>query len=125
MLRCTRIDGSRLLAIMSFGAPKWFWALPVLPLLVGFYIRAERRSAINCANLFRRDCCRNSLVMSIAAARDSFCFRFACARARDYRIGETALGLHLRRRKTSRARFAFRGRYIAQHAIERCGAQST
>src|SRR5437588_8364545 len=31
---------------MSFGAPQWFWALAVLPLLVGLYIRAERRSAL-------------------------------------------------------------------------------
>jgi len=32
--------------IMSFGATQWFWALAVLPLLVGLYIRAERRSAL-------------------------------------------------------------------------------
>src|SRR5437763_2363802 len=31
---------------MSFGAPNWFWALAVLPLLIGLYIRAERRSAM-------------------------------------------------------------------------------
>src|SRR5437868_11628772 len=31
---------------MSLGAPQWFWALAVLPLLVGLYIRAERRSAL-------------------------------------------------------------------------------
>ena len=31
---------------MSFGASQWFWALAVLPLLVGLYIRAERRSAL-------------------------------------------------------------------------------
>ncbi|MGN6716964.1 MAG: vWA domain-containing protein, partial [Candidatus Binatia bacterium] len=31
---------------MSFGAPQWFWALAILPLLVGLYIRAERRSAL-------------------------------------------------------------------------------
>jgi Ca-activated chloride channel homolog len=30
---------------MSFGAPQWFWALAVLPLLIGLYIRGERRSA--------------------------------------------------------------------------------
>jgi len=29
---------------MSFGAPQWFWALAVLPLLIGLYIRGERRS---------------------------------------------------------------------------------
>ena len=31
---------------MSFGATQWFWALAVLPFLVGLYIRAERRSAL-------------------------------------------------------------------------------
>src|SRR5215475_15179232 len=31
---------------MSFGSPQWFWALAVLPLLIGLYIRAERRSAL-------------------------------------------------------------------------------
>ena len=31
---------------MSFGAPQWFWALAVLPLLIGLYIRGERRSAL-------------------------------------------------------------------------------
>jgi len=31
---------------MNFGAPQWFWALAVLPLLIGLYIRAERRSAL-------------------------------------------------------------------------------
>ena len=30
---------------MSFGAPQWFWALAVLPLLIGLYLRGERRSA--------------------------------------------------------------------------------
>src|SRR5881398_2079431 len=32
---------------MNFGAPQWFWALAVLPLLIGLYIRAERRSALH------------------------------------------------------------------------------
>jgi Ca-activated chloride channel homolog len=31
---------------MSFGAPNWFWALAILPLLATLYFRAERRSAI-------------------------------------------------------------------------------
>jgi len=31
---------------MSFGAPQWFWALAVLPLLIALYIRAERRNAL-------------------------------------------------------------------------------
>jgi Ca-activated chloride channel homolog len=31
---------------MSFGAPQWFWGLAILPLLIGLYIRAERRSAL-------------------------------------------------------------------------------
>jgi len=31
---------------MSFGAPQWFWALAVLPILIGLYIRGERRSAL-------------------------------------------------------------------------------
>jgi Ca-activated chloride channel homolog len=31
---------------MNFGAPQWFWALAILPLLVGLYLRAERRSAL-------------------------------------------------------------------------------
>ena len=29
---------------MTFGAPQWFWALAILPLLVLLYLRAERRS---------------------------------------------------------------------------------
>ena len=32
---------------MNFGAPQWFWALAVLPLLIALYIRAERRSALH------------------------------------------------------------------------------
>src|SRR5947208_14802202 len=32
---------------MNFGSPQWFWALAVLPLLIGLYIRAERRSALH------------------------------------------------------------------------------
>ncbi len=31
---------------MSFGAPQWFWAVAILPLLIALYIRAERRSAL-------------------------------------------------------------------------------
>jgi Ca-activated chloride channel homolog len=31
---------------MSVGAPNWFWALAILPLLTALYFRAERRSAI-------------------------------------------------------------------------------
>src|SRR5205814_4213213 len=31
--------------IMSFGAPEWFWALLVVPALVGLYLRAEHNSA--------------------------------------------------------------------------------
>ncbi|MBV9008554.1 MAG: VWA domain-containing protein [Verrucomicrobia bacterium] len=31
---------------MSFGAPIWFWALAILPLLVLLYLRGERRSAV-------------------------------------------------------------------------------
>jgi Ca-activated chloride channel family protein len=31
---------------MNFGAPNWFWALAILPLLAALYFRAERRSAI-------------------------------------------------------------------------------
>ena len=30
---------------MSFGAPEWFWALLVVPALVGLYLRAEHNSA--------------------------------------------------------------------------------
>ncbi len=31
---------------MNFGAPNWFWAMAILPLLVALYIRAERRSVV-------------------------------------------------------------------------------
>src|SRR5437764_4756538 len=31
---------------MSFGEPQWFWAVAALPLLIGLYIRAERRGAL-------------------------------------------------------------------------------
>lgn len=31
---------------MSFGAPIWFWALAILPLLLLLYIRGERRSTV-------------------------------------------------------------------------------
>src|SRR5437879_2428696 len=31
---------------MTFGAPEWFWAFAILPVLVAFYLRAERRRTI-------------------------------------------------------------------------------
>src|SRR5438552_1491208 len=31
---------------MSFGAPNWFWALAILPVMIALYVRAERRSAM-------------------------------------------------------------------------------
>src|SRR4029453_3485123 len=37
----------------------------------------------------------------------------------------TALGLHIRRRKTERPRFADRGGYIAQHAFQRRSTKPT
>ena len=66
---------------MSFGATQWFWALArsaalSRPLHSG---RTAQRD-YTCANLFRRDCCHNLPVMSIAHdARSvllSFCFRW-------------------------------------------------
>jgi Ca-activated chloride channel family protein len=38
-------DNLETFTLMNFGAPEWFWALAVLPLLALLYARAERRSA--------------------------------------------------------------------------------
>src|SRR6266576_4110092 len=31
---------------MTFGAPEWFWAFAILPVLIAIYVRAERRRTI-------------------------------------------------------------------------------
>ena len=31
---------------MTFGAPQWFWALLIVPILVVLFARAERRAVL-------------------------------------------------------------------------------
>ncbi len=82
---------------MNFGAPVWFWALLVIPILIALFVRSEQQAARRL-----RDFVSERLLPNLARTVDRrrrnvrFAVQLLGILARDYGPGSTALGLYLR-----------------------------